>query len=558
MSQPPLVECVPNFSEGRDTRIIDAIADAMRSVEGASLLLVDPGRATNRTVYTLVGPPEAILEAAFRSIETAVRLIDMRTHRGAHPRIGACDVCPFVPVSGLTMEDCAALARRLGERVGRELDVPIYLYEAAATRPERTNLADIRAGEYEGLEAKLRLPAWAPDFGPAEFRPRSGATVIGARPFLIAFNVNLNTRDTRKASKIGALVRELGIARRDAEGNAVRDAEGKLVRDPGLFRNVKAIGWFIPEYDRAQISINFTDWRVSPPHLVLDAVRRIADDEGVVVTGSELVGLVPLEAMLAAGRHYLERQGQNPGAPEAELIETAIRSMGLCDLGPFDPDERIVERRIRRDGRLVSMTVRAFVDTLSSSAPAPGGGSVAALCGSMAAASAAMVGAVTTGKKGYEASFQAQNRNAVRAQALKEAFLADIDHDTAAFDRLMASFGLPRATPEEKEAREQAIQEATQGAALVPLGVLERCVETLEVAEVALQGNANARSDAGVSTLVLRAAAEGAWYNVRINCKNVKDPAFVAEVVARADRALEEVSRRTDALTADVRAFLRA
>ncbi|MBN1337354.1 MAG: glutamate formimidoyltransferase [Deltaproteobacteria bacterium] len=556
MSQPSLVECVPNFSEGRDPKIIEAIADAMRQVEGASLLLVDPGHATHRTVYTLVGPPEAVLEAAFRAIATAVRLIDLRTHRGAHPRIGACDVCPFVPVSGLSMDDCVALARRLGERVGRELDIPVYLYEEAATRPERRSLSDIRAGEYEGLEARLKDPDWQPDFGPAAFRPRSGATVIGARPFLIAYNVNLNTREKRKASKIGALVRELGIARRDAEGNAIRDEEGKLVRDPGMFRNVKAIGWFIPEYDRAQISINFTDWRVSPPHLVLDAVRRIADDEGVVVTGSELVGLVPLDAMLEAGRYYLSRQGQNPGAPESELIEVAIRSMGLRDLGPFDPDERIIERRIRRDGRLVSMTVRTFVDTLSSSAPAPGGGSVAALCGAMAAACAAMVGAVTTGKKGYEASFEEQNQSAIRAQGLKEAFLADIDHDTTAFDRLMACFGLPKATAEEAEARDRAIQEATQGAALVPLGVLERCVEALEVAEVALRGNANARSDAGVATLLLGAAAEGAWYNVRINCKNVADPDFVAEVVGRADRALEAVIRRRDALTASVRGFL--
>lgn len=552
----PIVECVPNFSEGRDTRIIEAIADAVRQVPGVSLLDVDPGQATNRTVFTMVGHPDAVLEGAFRAIETGTRLIDMRQHGGAHPRLGACDVCPFVPVAGLTMEDCAALARRLGQRVGEDLGIPVYLYEAAASRPQRRNLANIRAGEYEGLPAKLQDPEWAPDFGPAEFKPRSGATVIGARPFLIAFNVNLNTRDTRKAMKIGALIREKGIARKDAQGNAIRDERGELVRDPGMFKAVKAIGWFIKEYDCAQISINFTDFRVSPPHLVVDAVRRLADQEGVVVTGSELVGLVPLEAMLDAGRHYLRRQGQNPGAPEAELVEVAIRSMGLRDLGPFDPDERIIERRIRRDGPLVAMTVRKFVDTLSSSAPAPGGGSVAALCGAMSTALAAMVGSLTTGKKGYEDRWDAHDANAIRAQALKEAYLADIDDDTAAFDAIMDAFGLPKGTPAEKAARDAAVEAATQRATRVPLGVLERTVEAVELVAVALEGNANARSDAGVGALMARACAEGAWYNVRINLKSVKDRGFAAEVAERADKALASVRTRVEALTEGVRAEL--
>lgn len=558
MSRQPVVECVPNFSEGRDRAIIDAIAAAIRQVPGANLLDVDPGAATNRTVFTFVGDPEAVLEAAFVAIRTGTALIDMARHKGAHPRIGAADVVPFVPVADITMEECAALARRLGARVASELGIPIYLYENAASCPERRNLADIRAGEYEGLAAKLQDPSWKPDFGEPVFNPRAGATVIGARPFLVAFNVNLNTRETRKASKIGAIIREKGIARRDAQGNAIRDAEGNLVRDPGLFRSVKAMGWFIEEYDRAQITINFTDYRVAPPHVVLEEIRRIAMDEGVVVTGSELVGLIPLDAMVQAGRWYLERQGVNPGAPEDDVIECAIRSMGLRDLGSFDPNQRIIERRIRRDGKLVGMTVRQFTDKLSSSAPAPGGGSTAALAGALSSALAAMVGTLTTGKKGYEADYQRQNANSVRAQALKDAFLADIDRDTAAFDALMGAFALPKATPEDKAKRVHAIQDATRQATLVPLGVLERTVEVLDCVRIALEGNANARSDAGVATLLVRTCAEGAWYNVRINLPGIDDPAFKADAAARADAALATVTRAVDDLTASVRAFLLA
>ena len=552
----PIVECVPNFSDGRNQAVVDAITAAMKSVEGVSVLDVDPGQATNRTVFTMVGPPDAVVEAAFRAIAKGKELIDMRQHSGAHPRMGACDVCPFVPVSGIDMEGCAELARRLGRRVGQELDVPVYLYEDAASRPERKNLATVRAGEYEGLAAKLQDPEWQPDFGPAEFRPRYGATAIGARPFLIAYNVNLNTKDTRRAMKVAALIREKGIIRRDEHDNIVRDAEGKAVRDPGMFKCVKAIGWFIDEYDRCQISMNLTDYRVSPPHLVVDAVRRVADQEGVVVTGSELVGLIPLDAMLQAGRHYLQRQRLNPGASENELVEVAIRSLGLRDLGPFDPEERIIERRIRHDGRLVAMTVRDFTDTLSSSAPAPGGGSVAALAGSLAAALSAMVGSLTTGKKGYEASWAEHSTSAVTAQDLKEGFLADIDLDTAAFDKLMAAFAMPRKTPQDKRARGRAIQAATREATLVPLRVLERAVATLDCVEVALHGNTNARSDAGVAALMTRACAEGAWYNVRINLPGIRDEHFKAEVIQRADGALAVVTARVDEMTAGVRAHL--
>ena len=551
----PLVECVPNFSEGRDQATLDAIAAAIRSVEGAILLHVQPGKATNRAVMTFVAPPEAVVEAAFRAIRAAANHIDMAAHRGAHPRIGATDVCPFVPVQGIDLEGCAALARRLGARVGAELGIPVYLYEAAS-RPERKNLADLRAGEYEGLEARLRDPAWVPDFGEAVFNPRAGATVIGARPFLIAWNVNLNTRDKRLAARISDLIREQGGPRRDASGAVVKDERGDTVRDPGLFRAVKAIGWYIPEYDRAQISINFTDWTVSPPHLVVDEIRRLADQLGVVVTGCELVGLIPSEALLEAGRHYLRRQGLNPGAPEAELVEIAVRSLGLRDLGPFDASERMLERRIRADGRLAAMSNRQFTDALSCATPTPGGGSVAALCGALSTGLSAMVGALTTGKKGYEAGFAAHDENAVRAQALREAFLADIDADAAAFDALMAAFALPCRTPAEIASRSTAIQDATLQATLIPLAVLERCVAAVRCAEVALTGNRNARSDAGVAVLTARAAAEGAWYNVCTNLRGLTDESARASLRARADAAFAAVVEGADRLSAALRSEL--
>lgn len=555
MSQ-PLVECVPNFSEGRDPVVIEAIAEAIRSVAEVSLLDVDPGKATNRTVMTFVGPPDAAVEAAFRAIKVAQARIDLRQHKGEHPRIGATDVCPFVPLSGIDMEGCAALARRLGARVGAELGIPVYLYEAAASSPARKNLADIRMGEFEGLESKLADPAWQPDFGPAEATP-AGATVIGARPFLIAFNVNLNTRDKRLATRLANRIREQGTLKKDAEGNKVLDEHGVPLRDPGLFRCVKAIGWYIEEYERAQVSINFTDYTVSPPHLVVDAVRRLADEQGVVVTGCELVGLIPEDALLAAGRHYLRRQGLNPGAPDNELIEVAVRSLGLRELGPFDPSQRVVERRIRKDGRLTSLSNRQFSDLLSSASPAPGGGSVSALAGSLSAALSAMVGNLTTGKKGYEAAGPAQDDNAVRAQALREAFLADIDADTAAFDKVMAAFGLPKKTPDEAAAREAAVQAATLEATLVPLRVLERCLAALDCAELALRGNKNARSDAGVGVLMARAAAEGAYYNVSINLTGLSDAETRAALQQRADAAMQQMLQRGEAISAGVRAELR-
>ena len=551
----PIVECVPNFSEGRDTAVIAAIAAAISSVDGVELLDVDPGAATNRTVMTMVGPPEAVVEAALQGIAKAAQLIDMSKHSGAHPRMGATDVCPFVPVRGIDMDGCAALARQLGERVGSELGIPVYLYEHAASRPERANLAEVRAGEYEGLAGRAGDAHWTPDFGPEAFNAKSGATAIGARPFLIAYNINLNTKAKNKAMKIAALVREKGIIRRE-QGEIVRDAEGNAVRDPGLFKCVKGIGWYIEEYGRCQVSLNLTDFTTSPMHEVLEATRRVALEEGVIVTGSELIGLVPLQALTEAGAYYINKTGGNPGVPVQELVDTAIHSMGLRDIGSFDPAERIIERRIGSDGPLVSMTGRHFVDTLSSSAPAPGGGSVAALCGAMSAALSAMVGTLTSGKKGYEAMSDVHKSNSVAAQALKDAYLHDIDADTAAFNGIMAAMGLPKKTDADKQARRDAMQAATQVAIEVPLGVLERSVDAIAAAEIAATGNKNARSDAGVAGLTARACAEGAYYNVRINLDGFKDLDYAQAATARADAALEQVTRRADALAASIRADL--
>jgi glutamate formiminotransferase/formiminotetrahydrofolate cyclodeaminase len=556
----PIVECVPNFSNGRDPAVVDAIVAAIASASGVTVLDVDPGVATNRTVVTFVGSPEAAVEGAFRGIARAAALIDMAEHSGAHPRQGATDVCPFVPVSGITMEECVVLAQALGRRVGDELGIPVYLYEAAASRPERQNLATVRSGEYEALPTKLGTAEWAPDFGPnawSEAVARTGVTVIGARPFLIAYNINLNTRDRRKAMKLAALLREKGIYRKTPELEIIRDADGNGIRDPGLFKEVKGIGWYIEEYGRCQISLNLTNFHVSPVHEVYDAARRLADEEGVVVTGSELVGLIPLEALVMAGRHYLDRQGVNPGVPESVVVETAIQSLGLRELSPFDAGQRIIERRTQTDGRLVRMTGRDFVDTLASDAPAPGGGSVAALCGAMSAGLSAMVGLLTSEKREYRDVADEMRALSVEAQQLKEGYLHDIDADTEAFDVLMDAFGLPKKTDEDKKARRAAIRAATIGAIEVPLRVLERTVRAVELVDVATRGNANARSDAGVAALAAEAAAEGAYYNVLINLKGFRDPQLGPEFRRRADAAFERVLASTGAVRERVRAELR-
>ena len=534
-----LVECVPNISEGRRPEIYEAVANAAK-VSGVTLLNVDPGADTNRTVITFVGEPEAVLEGAFQLIRKGIELIDMTTHRGAHPRIGAVDVVPFVPVSDVTMDECVALARKLGERVGRELGVPVYLYEYACSTPERRNLADIREGEYEGCAKKVVDPKWKPDFGPAKFVAKSGAMVIGARKFLVAYNVNLNTLDKRLANRVAFDIRERGRMKRDEEGNPVLDDKGQPVWEPGILKSVKAVGWVIPEYGCAQVSINLTDLDITPLHIAFETCDERARDRGLRVTGSEIVGLVPRAVLLEAGRFYMQRTGRPVGVPESVLMHTAIRSLGLNEVKPFDPRERVIEYRLANRSPLASMTVRGFIDELSSESPAPGGGSVSALAASMGAALASMVAVLSHTKKGFESKQPELDRIAVRAQQLKDELLAAVDADTAAFDRLLEAIRMPQDNP----AREAALADATVGATEVPLGVLERCPEVIELCrEIAKIGLQASLSDAGVGAQVARAAAAGAYQNVCINLAGLTDAPRRKALLARADTKLMEATQ---------------
>jgi glutamate formiminotransferase/formiminotetrahydrofolate cyclodeaminase len=538
-----IVECVPNFSEGRDRAVIDAIVAAIAGVEGAQVLDVDPGRDTNRTVVTFVAPLERAVDAAYRGIAKAAELIDMSKHHGEHPRMGATDVCPFVPLGTTTMEECVALARALGERVGKDLGIPVYLYEFAATHEDRRNLASIREGEYEGLTEKLTHDHWKPDFGPAKFNARSGATVIGARKFLIAYNVNLNTRDKKKASDIAFAIREQGRKRRDEHGRFMRDMNGDFMFDAGTLKSCKAVGWYIDEYQRAQVSINLTDFDVTPPHVAFEEVARQAAERGLRATGSELVGLVPLAAMRRAGEFYLEKQGASVGVPEPVLVETAIQSLGLRELGGFDPMQKIIEYRVANDAPLASSSLKDFVDLTSTDAPVPGGGSVAALCGSLAAALTAMVANLTFGKKGYESVSSEMSTLAAQAQSLKDEFLRAVDDDARAFDAVMVANRMPKATHDEHLRRDEAIQAATKRAIDVPLSVVRLCERTLPLVErVAEKGNKNSISDAGVAALVLGAAARGAWLNVLINLPGLSDRAAADRTRADGDTLVRRVA----------------
>jgi glutamate formiminotransferase/formiminotetrahydrofolate cyclodeaminase len=545
-----LVECVPNFSEGRDQEKIKAIVREIEAVPGVKLLDVDPGESTNRTVVTFLGTPEAVQEAAFRSIAKAAEVIDMRGHKGAHSRIGATDVCPFVPVSGVTMEDCVRLAEELGARVAGELGIPVYLYESAARTRERRNLATVRAGEYEGLPEKFKDSRWAPDFGEPVFNPKSGATVIGAREFLIAYNINLNTRDRKLAHEIALSLRESGRAKRDKDGNVVKDGRGNAVKVPGKFKEVKSVGWYIEDYGLAQISVNFTNYRITPVHVVFDEARKLAAKLGLRVTGSELVGLIPKEALLMAGRYYLGKQGKSPGVPEDELIRTAIRSLGLNDVSPFDPEKKIIENQFEKDGNsLVGLTLREFANELSMDSPAPGGGSVAALCGALSAALSAMVANLTVGKKGYEDVREEMIATAVTAQEIKDGLLEAVDRDTRAFNKVMEAFRLPKTTPEQSVEKERAVEAANKEATLIPLEVLDKAVKALALARMAAaKGNKNSVSDAGVAGLVGQAAGEGAYYNVLINLAGIKDAKFVADVRRRAERLMKALDREAKAV----------
>ncbi len=536
-----LVECVPNISEGRDQGVIDQVTSVIEEVDGVRLLDVDPGADTNRTVITFIGPPAGVAEAAFRVVQRAGTLIDMRHHKGAHPRHGSTDVCPFVPVRGVTMEECVELARQVGRRIGEELGFPVYLYEEAASQPERKNLASVRKGEYEALADKLGTGAWAPDFGPNVWNDdtaRSGAINVSARGFLVAYNVNLNTRQKKVASQVALDIKEAGRAKRDASGKLVKDEHGNNILVPGPYRleACKAVGWVIPEYDRAQISINLVNTAITKPHDAFEACRNSARDRGARVTGSELVGLIPEGDLLAAGKYYQRQAGQSPGLPRRMLIETAIQSLGLRELGEFDPQEKVIEYQAGlTDGPLVAMTGREFVDELSSDSPAPGGGSVAALSAAQAAGLVAMVGNLTVGKKKYASVQERVKDISERAQELKDLFLAAIDADTDAFNKVMDCFGLPKKTAAQQHARDLAIAATTREATRVPYRVLTAVPEVLDLAaEVAEVGNQNSLSDAGVAVLTALTGAEGAYYNVLINLDGLKDldqseePDFVA------------------------------
>ncbi len=549
-----LVECVPNISEGRDRKIIDAVAAEVEAVDGVELLDVDPGATTNRTVFTLVGPPDAASEAAFALIRKAAELIDMKTQTGEHARNGATDVCPFVPLTGMTMEDCAQLARTLGKRVGDELGIPTYLYEFAASRPEWANLANIRKGEYEALAGKLGTEEWCPDFGPNQWNDsvaKTGATQIGARPFLIAYNINLNTRNTKFARRIGLTIREGGGAVvRDEKNKKVRVPDGKFLKhEKGLFEHCKATGWFIEEFGCAQVTMNLTDYTVTPPHVVFDKVCELAHEMGVRVTGSELVGLTPLDAMLIAGKYYMDKQGESAGVPEEDLIDAAVRSMGLSQVSNFDPGDKIVEYRVASPRPLVGRTVTGFVDELSRDSAAPGGGSVAALCGSLGAGLAAMVANLTVGKSGYGKVAGEMRDIAVKGQDLKDRLGRAVDDDTFAFNEVMATFGMPKGPD-----KDLALLNANKKATLVPLSVLEMTPEVIDLAEATGdRGNRNSLSDSGVAVLCARTAAMGAYYNVLINLAGIDDKDFVNETRTRAEKAIEIVTSRCDKLDATFR-----
>ena len=574
-----LVECVPNFSEGRDRKVIDSITDAIVAAGGVKLMDVDPGEATNRTVVTFVGPPDAVVDAAFAGIARAAQLIDMSQHSGAHPRFGGTDVCPFVPVEGVTMEDCAELAARLGARVGEELGIPVYLYEHAARSPQRRNLADVRRGEYEGLPAKLADPAWAPDFGPAAFNARAGAVAISAREFLVAYNITLNTKNPKLATDIAFELREKG---RSARSGSARNAgpvlyhragalrcgqcdfstpgypaleehvrsehgwelspilkhfgmepphiEDKPVKVRGAFDHCKAIGWYVQEYGRAQISVNLTDYNITPPHLVLEKARDLARERGLVVTGSEIVGLVPFSAMVMAGRWYLQRQGASTGLPPRDLVEVAVQSMGLEDVSTFDIDARVLGLPVQGDDDLVSLSAKGFVDEVSRPSPAPGGGSVAALGGALGAALAAMVANLSTARRPIP-EFVAL---ADRAQDIKERLCRAVDADTQAFNDYMTAMRLPDKTPQEREAKQTAVQAGLRAAVLVPLETAELSLQAMSMCrEVARTGLAASASDAGVGAQMAHVGVVGGCLNVLINLADVIDADFCARMTGR-------------------------
>ena len=533
-----LIECVPNFSEGVNLDIIKQITNEIESVDGVKLLNVDPGKATNRTVVTFVGEPLPVIKAAFLAIKKAGELIDMSNHKGEHPRMGATDVCPLIPIANISMEETASYAQQLAKRVGEQLNLPVYLYEYAQANKSRNNLSVIRAGEYEGFFKKIKLPEWRPDFGPAEFDAKRGATVIGARDFLIAYNVNLNTTSTRRANSIAFDVREAGRVLREGDpiiGKIILDESGKPKLIPGSLKSVKAIGWYIEEYGIAQISMNLTNIEITPLHIAFDEVCTKAAERGMRVTGSELVGLVPLKAMLDAGKYFLEKQQRSVGVGEKELIKIAIKTMGLSELSPFKPEERIIEYLLKdkAESKLVAMNLIDFADETASESPAPGGGSISAYIGSLGAALATMVANLSSHKKGWDSRWKEFSDWAEKAQQYKDELLKLVDLDTLAFNKIMEAMGLPKSTSEEKTIRDQAIQDATKYAIEIPFKVMQAAYGSMTVIKAMVEeGNPNSITDVGVAALCARSAVIGAFMNVKINASGYKDAAFIAKIMA--------------------------
>jgi glutamate formiminotransferase/formiminotetrahydrofolate cyclodeaminase len=535
MSQ--LIECVPNFSEGNDLQIINQITAEIEKTEGVKLLNVDPGKATNRTVVTFVGNPNAVIEAAFKAIKKAGELIDMSKHKGEHPRMGATDVCPLIPISNISMEETAKYAQLLAKKVGTELNLPVYLYEEAQPNKSRNNLSIIRAGEYEGFFKKIKQAEWQPDFGPNEFDAKRGATVIGARDFLVAYNVNLNTTSTRRANSIAFDVREAGRVKREGDpitGKIVTDAAGNPVNIPGTLKSVKAIGWFIEEYGIAQISMNLTNINITPVHIAFDEVCKKANERGIRVTGSEIVGLIPLKAMLDAGKYFLEKQQRSTGVSEKELIKIAVKSMGLDELSPFNPDERIIEYILedKLSSRLVNMSLNDFADETASESPAPGGGSISAYVGVLGISLGTMVANLSSHKKGWDAQWKYFGDWALKGQELKKEMLRLVDEDTLAFNKIMLAFGLPKGSDEEKKIRTASIQDATKYAILTPFKVMQLAYQSMELMkEMAEKGNPNSVTDAAVGALCARTAVIGAFMNVRINASGLIDKEFIEQIM---------------------------
>ena len=550
-----LIECVPNFSEGRDMGIIQQITDEIRNSAGVRLLDVDPGEATNRTVVTFVGEPDAVMEAAFRAVRKASQLIDMRQHHGAHPRSGATDVLPLVPVAGITLEECAELARKLAKRLADELEIPCYCYEAAALKPERKNLAVVRRGEYEAIPERINDPAEAPDFGARPFDEgvaRTGCTNVGARDFLIAVNYNLNTTSTRRANAIAFDVREKGRPAREGNpitGKVKLDENGKKIMIPGTLKGTKGIGWYIEEYGIAQVSMNITNINVTPLHVAFDEVCRCAQNRGVRVTGTEIVGLVPERTLLEAGRYFLEKQQRSTGIPKEDIIKIAIKSLGLSDLKPFNPREKVIEYLLEDengdDKALVKMTVKGFAEETSRESPAPGGGSVAAYMGALGAALGTMVANLSSHKPGWDDRWEEFSRWADKGQALSDELLVLVDEDTRAFNKIMEAFGLPKKTDEDKRLRSEAIQAATLFATQVPLQTMQAAFGAFELCQaMAEHGNPNSVSDAGVGALAARAAVLGAGLNVKINAASLKDRETADKMIAEAEQLIAEAQKK--------------